>query len=99
MSVSARIRCSNKYEAQKLASLIFVADTKETYLKKILNVIGDELVILIKDDSAHSVLFKDNANVEKFADFVQSVIEGDDDIILVTVIDKDSIEIIKGGRE
>jgi len=32
------ILCQDKYEAQKLASLIFVNDTKETYVTEILNV-------------------------------------------------------------
>jgi len=33
------IFCRDKYEAQKLASLIFIDKTKETYVTKIFNVI------------------------------------------------------------
>ena len=32
------IKCDDKYEAQKLASLIFIKDGKETFITSILNV-------------------------------------------------------------
>ena len=69
------IVCDDEYEAKKLASLIFIKDGKETYITAILNVIENELVISLKDKSAHSIVLKDKANVEKFADFIQSVID------------------------
>ncbi len=69
------ITCDDKYEAQKFASLIFIKDGKETYITSILNIIKNELVISLKDKSAHSILLKDEENVEKFADFIQSVTE------------------------
>jgi hypothetical protein len=51
--------CRDKYEAQKLANLIFVNDTKETYVTEILNVVENEVVLSIKDKSAHSVVLED----------------------------------------
>ena len=72
----ARIYCDDKYEAQKLASLIFVKDSAETNIASILNTVKDEIVIELKDKSAHSILLRDESNVEVFADFVQSVLEG-----------------------
>ena len=47
------IHCRDKYEAQKLGSLIFVNETKETYIAEILNVIenvftgtdGEDLIV------------------------------------------------------
>jgi hypothetical protein len=69
------IICDDKYEAQKLAVLIFIKEGKETYITGILNVVKNELVISLKDKSAHSILLKDEENVEKFADFIQSVID------------------------
>ena len=62
------ITCDDKYEAQKFASLIFIKDGKETYITSILNIIKNELVISLKDKSAHSILLKDEENVEKFAE-------------------------------
>jgi len=67
--------CLDKYEAQKLASLIFIKEEKETYITEILNVIENEVILSVKDKSAHSVVFKDNNQVSIFTDFVQSVLE------------------------
>ena len=69
------IICDDEYEAQKLMSLIFIKEDKETYVTGILNIIKNEMVISLKDKSAHSILLKDEENVEKFADFIQSVID------------------------
>ncbi len=43
------ITCDDKYESQKLASLIFINDGKETFITSILNIILNELVISLKD--------------------------------------------------
>ena len=88
------IHCRDKYEAQKLGSLIFVNETKETYIAEILNVIENEIVLSIKDKSAHSVILKDNNQVLLFADFIQSVIEKKYKITS-TKIAENSVEIIK----
>ena len=71
------ITCNDKYEAQKLASLIFIREGKETYITGILNVIKNELVISLKDESAHSILLKNDEDVENFADFIQSVLDNE----------------------
>ena len=88
------ISCDDKYEAQKLASLIFIKDGMETYITAILNVIKNELVIALKDKSAHSILLKDEKNVEKFADFIQSVVDKEHKIISTKIINF-GVEIIK----
>ena len=88
------IECEDKYEAQKLASLIFIKEAKETYIKSILNVIKNEVVISLKDKSAHSIVLKDDENVEKFADFVQSVIENEHKLVSTKIIENE-VEMIK----
>ena len=88
------IVCNDEYEAQKFASLIFIKDGKETYIISILNVIENELIISLKDKSAHSILLKDQANVEKFADFIQSVIDKEHKLVS-TKISGYSVEIMK----
>ena len=75
------ITCDDKYEAQKLASLIFTQDGKETYISGILNVVKNELVISLKDKSAHSILLQNEETVESFADFIQSVIDKEHELI------------------
>jgi uncharacterized protein YaaQ len=88
------ITCDDKYEAQKLASLIFIKDGKETFITGILNVIKNELVISLKDKSAHSILLKDEESVENFADFIQSVIDKEH-ILISTEIIENIVEIVK----
>ena len=89
-----KIICQDKYEAQKLASLIFVKEGNETFITEILNVFDNEVVILIKDKSAHSVVLKDEKQVEIFIDFIQSIVEKEQKII-DTVTKEDNVEIFK----
>ena len=73
--ISTSIVCQDKYESQKLASLIFVKDGHETFITEILNVFDNEVVFSIKDKSAHSVLFRDKIQVGMFIDFIQSIVD------------------------
>jgi hypothetical protein len=93
--MKVRVSFEDKYECQKLASLIFIKESKETYITKILNIIENEVVVALKDKSAHSVLLKDKFQVEIFADFIQSVLEKEHRIISTEIFEND-IEIVKG---
>lgn len=88
------ITCADNYEAQKLASLIYIKDDNEIFISGILEIIENEIVISLKDKSAHSVLFKDKFQAEFFADFIQSVID-DVNKITETKIREDVVEITK----
>jgi len=92
--MKTKIKCFDKYEAEKLASMIFIKDGKETFITEILNIIDNEIVVKLKDKSAHSILLKDNSQVESFADFIQSVFENKHKIVN-TSIAEDEIEITK----
>ena len=89
------ILCEDKYEAQKLSGFIFSKDGKEPFISEILNVVDNEIVISLKDKSAHSVLLKDDHQVEVFVDFIQSVIEKEDKILKMSILE-DSIKLAKG---
>ena len=84
----------DKYEAQKLASLIFVKEGNETFITEIIDVFETEIVISIKDKSVHSIVLKDKEQVTKFTDFMQSIIEKKETII-GTSTNEESVEIIK----
>ncbi len=92
--MKTNIICDDEYEAQKLMSLIFIKEDKETFITGILNVIKNEIIISLKDKSAHSILLKDEENVEKFADFIQSVFDQEHDLVS-TKMNKSIIEITK----
>jgi hypothetical protein len=48
----------------------------------------------LKDKSAHSILLKDKGNVEKFADFIQSVIDKEHKLVSTKILEH-NIEIVK----
>ena len=89
-----RIFCEDKYEAQKLSSLIYTKEDRETFITGILEIIDNEMVVSLKDKSAHSILLKDKAEAESFADFIQSVIEKNHRITNTVVIEN-TVEITK----
>jgi hypothetical protein len=89
-----RIICEDRYEAQKLSSLIYVKDNKETFVSGILEVIDNEIIVSLKDKSAHSILLKDKLEAESFADFIQSVVEKTSKITNTRVIEN-IVEITK----
>ena len=92
--MKVKFSCDDKYEAKKLASLIFIKEGKETYITGILNVVKNELVISLKDKSAHSILLKHEEDVEKFADFIQSVIDKEHTLTSTEIIEN-VVEIVK----
>ena len=92
--ISASIVCQDKYESEKLASLIFVKEGNETFITASLNVFDNEVVFSIKDKSAHSVLLKDKAQVEIFIDFIQSIVDKNHKI-LDAVTNDEIVEIFK----
>lgn len=89
-----RILCEDNYEAQKLSSLIYNKEDKETFITGILEVIDNEIIVSLKDKSAHSILLKDRSEAESFADFIQSVIEENHKITNAVVIEN-AVEITK----
>ncbi|MEC4848687.1 MAG: hypothetical protein RI100_05815 [Nitrosarchaeum sp.] len=89
-----KIRCDDKYEVQKLSSLLFIKDKNETFITAILNIFDNEIVVALKDKSAHSILLKDKVDVDVFVDFIQSVIEKEHKIISTVMLDE-YIEIVK----
>ena len=92
--MKVRVSCDDKYEAQKLSSLLFIKDANETFITAILNIVDNELVVALKDKSAHSILLKDETQVDVFADFIQSVIDKEHKIVSAMVFGQD-VEIVK----
>ncbi len=88
------IVAQDKYEAQKLASLIFVKEGNETFITEIIDVFETEIVISIKDKSVHSVVLRDKEQVVKFTDFMQSIIEKQSKIV-GTSTNEEQVEILK----
>ena len=69
-------------------------DTKETYVTEILNVIENEVILSVKDKSAHSVVLRDNEQVLLFTDFIQPVLEKKQEIVQTETVGS-SVKIVK----
>lgn len=68
--------CEDNYEAEKLAGLLAVQKDNSIYVSKIAGVIKNEIIIMLKDRSSHSVTLKDEQNLWRLKSLVEDVIAG-----------------------
>jgi hypothetical protein len=71
-----KFECDDRYEAEKLASLMSVQKDNSVWVSSIQAVIGNEIVIQLKDRSSHAVLLKDEETVIRLRSFITDVIKG-----------------------
>jgi hypothetical protein len=71
-----RFECDDRYEAEKLASLMSVQKDNTVWVSSIQAAIGSEIVIQLKDRSSHAVLLKDEETVIRLKSFITDVING-----------------------
>lgn len=79
--VGIEVRCRDAYEALKLASLAYPHDGRAreggAFATEVVSAYGDEIVLSLRDGSAHSVMLADEGQAEALADFMQSVSDGE----------------------
>ena len=68
--------CEDNYEAEKLAGLLAVQKDNSIYVSKIAGIIKNEIIIMLKDRSSHSVTLKDEKNLWRLKSLVEDVIAG-----------------------
>jgi hypothetical protein len=68
--------CEDNYEAEKLAGLLAVQKDNTIYVSKIAGVIKNEIIIMLKDRSSHSVTLKDEINLWRLKSLLEDVIKG-----------------------
>ena len=71
-----KFECEDRYEAEKLAGLMSVQKDDTTYVESVATVIGNEIVIKLKDNSSHSVLLKNRENVDRLRLILLEVVSG-----------------------
>ena len=71
-----KFQCDDRYEAEKLASLVSVQKDDTVYVDGVAAVIGNEIVIKLKDKSSHAVLLKDKENVDRLHSLLLDVVKG-----------------------
>lgn len=73
---TVKFQCNDRYEAEKLASLVSVQKDDTVYVDGVAAVIGREIVIKLKDKSSHAILLKDKENVDRLQSFLLNVLNG-----------------------
>ncbi|HEU4606028.1 MAG TPA: hypothetical protein VFS46_07310 [Nitrososphaera sp.] len=71
-----KFQCDDRYEAEKLASLVSVQKDDTAYVDGVAAVVGNEIVIKLKDKSSHAVLLKDRENVDRLNSLLLDVVKG-----------------------
>ena len=73
---TVKFECEDSYEAEKLAGLVSVQKDETVYVDGVAAVVGNEIVIKLKDRSSHAVLLKDRENVDRLKWLLLDVVKG-----------------------
>jgi hypothetical protein len=76
MKTTLKFECDDRYEAEKLASLLSVQKDNTVWALGVEAVVGNEIVIQLKDRSSHAVLLKDEQTVVKLKAFMTDLMKG-----------------------
>lgn len=68
--------CDDRYEAEKLAGLLSVQKDNSIWVTGVLALVGNEIVIQLRDKSSHAVLLRNVDEAEKLQRFLKAVTEG-----------------------
>ena len=71
-----KFECDDYYEAEKLSSLMSVQKDNTVWVSSVKAVVGNEIVIELKDRSAHSVLLKDEQTVGRLKLLITDLVKG-----------------------
>jgi hypothetical protein len=71
-----KFQCDDRYEAEKLASLVSMQKDDTVYVDGVAVVVGNEIVIKLKDKSSHAVLLKDKENANRLRSLLLDVVKG-----------------------
>jgi hypothetical protein len=73
---TVKFECDDRYEAEKLASLMSVQKDNTVWVSGVTAVVDNEIVLQLKDWSSHAVMLKDEETVVRLKSFVIDVIKG-----------------------
>jgi hypothetical protein len=72
-----KFECEDHYEAEKLASLLSVQKDNTVWALGVEAVVGNEVVIRLKDRSSHAVMLKDEQTVVRLKSFMTDLMKGE----------------------
>lgn len=71
-----KFECDDRYEAEKLASLMSVQKDNIVWISGVVAAVDNEIVIQLKDWSSHAIMLKDEETVVRLKSFVMDVVKG-----------------------
>jgi C4-type Zn-finger protein len=69
-----KFECDDKYEAEKLAWLLGMREDSMNFMQGVAAVVENEIVVILKDRSSHSILMKDHASANRLKEFVEDLL-------------------------
>ena len=75
-TTTLKFECDDHYEAEKLTSLMSVQKDDTVWVSGVEAVVGNEIVIQLKDRSSHAVLLKDQETVSRLKSFMKDLMKG-----------------------
>jgi hypothetical protein len=69
-----KFECEDKYEAEKLAGFLALQKDNGTFFHGIAAIVQNEVVIILKDKSSHSVTMKDRSTAVRLKSFIEDVL-------------------------
>lgn len=69
-----KFECEDKYEAEKLAGFLALQKDNSTFLHGIAAIVQNEVLIILKDKSSHSVTMKDRSTAIRLKSFIEDVL-------------------------
>lgn len=61
--------CQDSYEAEKMSSIFSLQKDDTLFVREIVKIIDNEVIINLKDGTSHSILLKDKENAVKLKEF------------------------------
>lgn len=68
-----RFECDDKYEAEKLAWLLGMREDSRNLLQGVAAVVENEIVVILRDRSSHSILMRDHASADRLKAFIEDL--------------------------
>ena len=70
----ATFECLDAYEAEKLGSMLSHKSDELTYILGIIKTVDNEIVLMLKDKSCHSIIMKDVDNISRLKVFINDLL-------------------------
>jgi hypothetical protein len=75
-TTTERFECGDRYEAEKLVGVTTMQENEDIHILDVAAVYENEIVIILKDRSYHSILMKDSNNAMRLRRLILEITSG-----------------------